>query len=49
MNGPVARAGSILYLLRVRGTNVPKSAANIMTENNEIDTVILMSNLKLRK
>ena len=44
MNGPVARAGSILYLLRDKGTNVPKSDANIITENNDIDTVILTSN-----
>ena len=35
MNGPVARAGSILYLFKINGTNVPNSAAKTMTESNE--------------
>lgn len=27
INGPVANAGSILYLFKIRGTKVPKSPA----------------------
>ena len=41
MNGPVARAGSILYLSRVRGTNVPKSAAKTITASKDKPMVIL--------
>jgi hypothetical protein len=44
INGPVASAGSILYLLSVRGINVPKSAAKIITDNRAILTVKLRSN-----
>ena len=38
MNGPVAKAGSILYLLSTKGINVPKIAATTITVNNEILT-----------
>ena len=38
INGPVARAGSILYLLRSRGMRVPNMAATKMTANKEILT-----------
>ena len=41
IKGPVANAGSILYLLSVNGTKVPNNAANTITANNEILTVIL--------
>ena len=43
MNGPVARAGSILYLSKVKGTNVPKSAAKTITASKERLTVKLKS------
>ena len=35
INGPVARAGSILYLLSSNGINVPKIAATIITAKRE--------------
>mgnify|MGYP004288339891 FL=1 len=38
INGPVARAGSILYLLRSRGIRVPNMAATKMTANKEMLT-----------
>ena len=41
INGPVARAGSILYFSRVKGIKVPKSAAKTITDNNDKLTVIL--------
>ena len=41
IKGPVARAGSILYLLSTRGTKVPKKAAKIITASNDMLTVIL--------
>jgi len=37
-NGPVASAGSILYLSRIKGISVPKIAAKIITVNKEILT-----------
>ena len=40
IKGPVARAGSILYLFRNKGVNVPNRAAKIMTVNREILIVI---------
>jgi len=45
MNGPVARAGSILFLLRIKGINVPNIAANIITLRREILTVMLNAKL----
>ena len=41
IKGPVAKAGSILYFSKVRGINVPKSAAKTITDNKDILTVIL--------
>ena len=41
IKGPVANAGSILYLSKVKGTNVPKSAAKTITDNKDMLTVIL--------
>ena len=41
IKGPVANAGSILYFSKVRGMNVPKSAAKTITDNNDMLTVIL--------
>ena len=38
MNGPVARAGSILKRSRVRGTKVPKIEANSTTAISDSDT-----------
>lgn len=38
IKGPVAKAGSILYLLSNKGISVPKMAATKMTANNEILT-----------
>ena len=35
MNGPVARAGSMSYLSKIKGINVPITAANTMTTNKE--------------
>lgn len=40
MKGPVARAGSMPYLLSVMGTKVPISEAITMTVINETETVI---------
>ena len=36
--GPVARAGSILYLFNISGIIVPKSPANTITTKSEILT-----------
>ncbi len=41
INGPVARAGSILYLFKVSGINVPNNAAKMITDNNAMLTVML--------
>ena len=41
INGPVAKAGSILSLSRARGTKVPNIEANIITVISETLTVIL--------
>ena len=41
MNGPVAKAGSILYLSKVSGIKVPNKAAKMITDNSAILTVIL--------
>ena len=41
INGPVANAGSILYLSNVRGIKVPNSAANTITANKDMLTVKL--------
>ena len=41
INGPVARAGSILYRLSIRGTIVPNIAAIMMTHIRAIETVRL--------
>ena len=38
INGPVARAGSTLYLFKIKGINVPKIAATIITVKSEILT-----------
>ena len=38
INGPVANAGSILYLFNSSGINVPKMAATTITVNNEVLT-----------
>lgn len=43
INGPVAIAGSILNFSRVRGTNVPKTEANITTQNIEAETAIVVT------
>ena len=40
INGPVARAGSILYLLSTKGTNVPNNPAYVNTATNEHPIVI---------
>ena len=39
IKGPVASAGSILYLSSTKGTKVPKSAAKIITAIRDILTV----------
>ena len=39
IKGPVARAGSILYLSSTKGIKVPKSAAKIITAIRDILTV----------
>ena len=38
MNGPVASAGSILYLSNSRGIKVPKIAAKMTTVNKDMLT-----------
>ena len=38
INGPVAKAGSTLYLLRSNGMRVPNIAAKIITANNDMLT-----------
>ena len=38
INGPVANAGSILYLFKTNGINVPKIAATTITVNKEMLT-----------
>jgi len=43
MNGPVANAGSILYLSKNKGVNVPNNAANTITHKRDILTVMLSS------
>ena len=35
IKGPVARAGSILYLFKINGTNVPNNAAKTRTTGNK--------------
>ena len=35
INGPVANAGSILYLFNIKGMNVPKSPAYVNTATRE--------------
>ena len=39
INGPVAKAGSILYLFKAKGTKVPNQAAKIITAIKDILTV----------
>ena len=39
INGPVANAGSILYLFNINGTNVPNNPAYIKTEIKETPIV----------
>lgn len=39
MNGPVASAGSIPYLSRIRGTDVPNKLAKMITVRSERLTV----------
>ena len=41
MKGPVAKAGSMLRLSSIKGTNAPKSAAKTITHNKEALTVVL--------
>ena len=45
IKGPVAKAGSILYFSKVKGINVPKTAAKTITANNEMLTVMLSAKL----
>ena len=42
MNGPVANAGSILYLFKSKGMNVPKIEENMITEKIEMLTTKLI-------
>lgn len=42
MNGPVANAGSILYLFKNKGVNVPKIEENMITEKIEMLTTKLI-------
>jgi hypothetical protein len=42
INGPVAKAGSILYLCKIKGIHVPKTAAKIITQNKDKLTVKLI-------
>ena len=49
MNGPVAKAGSILYLSKVSGINVPNKAAKMITDNSAILTVMLNKRLQPNK
>ena len=44
INGPVANAGSILYLFNIKGTKVPKSPAYVNTATR--DTPIVRAKLK---
>lgn len=46
--GPVASAGSMLYLFNTNGTNVPKSAAKVMTESSARLTVMLSPSGKFK-
>ena len=39
IKGPVATAGSIPFLSRIRGTNVPTREAKMMTITRDIDIV----------
>lgn len=43
INGPVAKAGSILNLYNASGTNVPNIDANNITANKAVLTVIVSS------
>ena len=45
MNGPVAKAGSILYLSKVSGINVPNKAAKMITDTSAILSVMLNKSL----
>ena len=45
INGPVAKAGSILYFFNVRGTKAPKSAAKTITARRARLTVTLNNKL----
>ncbi len=40
INGPVAKAGSMPYLFRIIGINVPINDAVIITETNEMATML---------
>ena len=42
MNGPVANAGSILYLFKSKGIKVPKIEENMITEKIEMLTTKLI-------
>ena len=50
MKGPVARAGSILYLFKTSGMKVPNKPAKRMTQSSAMLTVMLMfmDSLKIR-
>ena len=49
INGPVAKAGSILRFSSISGTKAPNRAANTITNINYIPTVVLsaLSNPKI--
>ena len=48
MKGPVARAGSTLYLFNTKGTKVPNMAAKIITDTKAMLTVKLRANESLK-
>ena len=48
IKGPVARAGSTLYLFKTSGTKVPNIAAKIITETSAMLTVRLKASESLK-
>ncbi len=48
IKGPVANAGSILYLCKISGTQVPNTAAKIITAQSDILTEMLSRNESLK-
>jgi len=49
INGPVAKAGSILILFSIRGINVPVADAKMITERRAAETLMVSAYESLKK